>query len=47
MIWPWMFGGGLKQVLTLGRLRFVYNPASPRNTLTLWWRDTALYPGLK
>jgi hypothetical protein len=37
----------LQQNFTLGRLRFVYDRASPLNALTRRRRDAALDPGLK
>ena len=47
MIWAWMFGEGLKQVFTFGRLRSVYDLASPLNALTRWRRNAALDPILE
>ena len=37
----------LQQVFTLGRLRSVYDRASPLYALTWWGPDTALDPGLE
>lgn len=37
----------LQQVFTLGRLRPVYDHASPLYALAWWWPDTMLDPGLE